>query len=104
MKKVLQKWINGSKDLHLYQGLIMMSVLRQCRWLVILIDNLIDFEKLKKNEYFQFKSGHNLTKIFYDEEILLFLTNEYELSNIYHKKKALIAYLSKSYTFKKRIC
>ena len=48
MKKVFQKWINGSKDLHLYQGQIMMSVLSQCRWLVILIDNLIDFEKLKK--------------------------------------------------------
>ena len=40
----------------------------------------------KKNEYFQFKIGPNLTKIFYDEEILLFLTKEYELSNIYDKK------------------
>ena len=41
----------------------------------------------KKNEYFQFKIGPNLTKNFYDEEILLFLTKEYELSDIYDKKK-----------------
>ena len=55
----------------------------------------------KKNEYFQFKIGPNLTKVFYDEEILLFLTKEYELSNKCDKKKSLI---SKAFTFKKRIC